>query len=156
MGAKPEEDEDVVAYLASSSAISRARHMREVRGMRCCLVACWADVKRSHSKARACARRGFVMGRVTMALVVGWRRGRVSRKIWYAPGWGRDQSALFCAPLRQHVPSTSLMVTSCQKRFLKGVVVLAALAPLLLPAVLRSSLARRNSSACFRRLSILA
>lgn len=69
-------------WEASSTAMSRARQTVEVRGMRCCLVACCADVMRSHSRARAWARRGFVGGMLTISLVAGCRRGRASRWIW--------------------------------------------------------------------------
>lgn len=75
MGAKPLEEE----FLASSAAMSSARQMVEVRGIRCWRVASWAEVRRSHSSARACARKGLVRGKLTISLVAGWRRGRVSR-----------------------------------------------------------------------------
>lgn len=65
--------------------MSRARQVSEVRGMRWCFVACWAEVRASHSRAIACARWGLVRGRRMMVLVVGCRRGRVSRWISKAP-----------------------------------------------------------------------
>lgn len=68
--------------LASSSAMSRARHTSDVSGIRWLLVACWAEVSRSHSRARACARYGFESGTLTIVLVVGCRSGRASRWIW--------------------------------------------------------------------------
>lgn len=74
-----EEEDDEEAQASSSAAMSRARQTREVRGIRCCRVACCAEVMRSHSRARACARRGLERGSVTISLVVGCRRGRESR-----------------------------------------------------------------------------
>lgn len=42
--------------FASSSEMSRARETREVRGIKWCLRACWAETRRSHSRAMAEAR----------------------------------------------------------------------------------------------------
>jgi len=61
--------------------MSRARETRDVRGMRCCCRAWWAEVRRSHSRAMAVARAGLECGIVRIALE-GRRRGRVSRCIW--------------------------------------------------------------------------
>jgi hypothetical protein len=72
--------------VEGEAAMSKARQVREVRGMRCCLVACWAEVRASHSTAMACARLGLERGRRMMVLVVGCRRGRASRWISKAPG----------------------------------------------------------------------
>lgn len=81
-GAHDEVPGAAAAWAASSSAMSRARQTVDVSGIRCCLVACWADVMRSHSSARACARYGLESGTETIFLVPGCRRGRVSRWIW--------------------------------------------------------------------------
>lgn len=43
--------------------------------------ACWAEVRRSHSRAMALARWGLEGGMVRMVLW-GVRTGRASRKIW--------------------------------------------------------------------------
>ena len=61
--------------------MSRAREMRDVRGIRWWRRACWAEIRRSHSRARAWAREGFVRG-IFRRCFVGVRRGRVSRWIW--------------------------------------------------------------------------
>lgn len=72
---------------APSAEMSMARQTREVSGMRCCFVASWAEVMRSHSRARAAARCGFEAGMWTICLVAGWRRGRSSRKTWRWPAY---------------------------------------------------------------------
>lgn len=64
----------------SSSAISRARDVREVRGMRWWRRACCAETSKSHSKAIAWARWGLVCATLRICFV-GVRSGRVSRKI---------------------------------------------------------------------------
>lgn len=65
----------------SSLAISRAREVRDVRGIRCVFRACWAVTRRSHSSAMAEARCGFWWGMVRMSLL-GVRMGWVSRRTW--------------------------------------------------------------------------
>lgn len=85
MAVRTEGAKEVGEEAASSAAMSRARQTSEVRGIRCCRVACCAEVMRSHSRARACARRGLDVGMVTISLVDGCRRGRESRWIWYLP-----------------------------------------------------------------------
>lgn len=69
----------LLKWAASLAAMSRARQMSEVSGIRCCFVACCAEVRRSHSRASAWARRGLVSGTLTISLVPGCRRGRASR-----------------------------------------------------------------------------
>lgn len=71
----------MVSWLAASSAaISRARAVREVNGIKWCFSACWAEIKRSHSSAMAWARCGFEGGMVRI-FFAGVRTGRESRKI---------------------------------------------------------------------------
>lgn len=68
-----------------------AREDMDVMGIRWDLVACWAERRRSHSRARAVARWGFEGGRRRGVLVVGLRTARVSRwTVWlFSVGWGR-------------------------------------------------------------------
>ena len=58
-----------------------AREEIEVMGMRCDFVACCAERRRSHSRARAEARCGFEGGMRRGVLVVGLRTARLSRWI---------------------------------------------------------------------------
>ena len=52
-------DRIALSPAASSSAISRARETRDVSGIRSCFRACWAETRRSHSRASAEARCGL-------------------------------------------------------------------------------------------------
>ena len=143
------------ARRASSSAMSRARHTRLVRGMRCWRVACWAETRRSHSRARAAASGALDSGSRTTFFVPGCRTGRASR----------------CT---SQAPSTSRTCTSSQNRFRRGAAppfflfFMFSLPPPpppcldddlsddLPPASARISRAFSNISACFRRLSTRA
>lgn len=63
---------------ASSSAMSRARETRDVRGIRSFFKACWEETRRSHSRATAVARCGLWCGTLRMAFEER-RMGRLSR-----------------------------------------------------------------------------
>jgi hypothetical protein len=77
----------------SFSWISVARDTSEVNGMRCCLRACEAEVRRSHSSAMAVARCDLEWGRVRTRFEA-VRIGRWSRWIWRPSGeWIRVRHA---------------------------------------------------------------
>lgn len=81
---------DACAASASSRARVWAREAMEVMGMRCERVACWAETRRSHSRARAVARCGLDEGIWRGVLVVGLRTVRVSRLTIWLPSAKSD------------------------------------------------------------------
>ena len=70
---------------ASWREMSWARLAMEVRGRRWERVACWAEIRRSHSRAIAEARWGFEEGIGRGVLVEGFRTGRASRWMMWCP-----------------------------------------------------------------------
>ena len=80
-------EDSEVAAAASARARSSARLAMEVSGMRCCFRACWAETRRSHSRAMAVARCGFEGGMCRRDFVAGLRTGREERwMVWWEGG----------------------------------------------------------------------